>query len=407
VPHTLPDYRGGKAPPTRADLSVVNEHPNRDDGGTASDATAKKWCKRGAARRVAPPDDVPNHAGPMARIALLALALLVASSFDRVHAQEATHTVRRGQSLGRIAQRHRIRVQDLAAANDLPVSAELQEGQVLRIPENGYHYVRTGETLSTIARRREVSVRDLARANRLTETSTLRPGQRLLLPGHVAVEEREQAASRWGRPRRPGVVTLVRIATRERLTIRVLDSRARPRSAARRRIAHLLRHRRTGGEHAPSSRLLELLVRVSDHFGGRPLHILSGYRPPGGHTEESSHHTDGSAVDLRVQGVSNRDLRDYLRTLPQVGVGYYPNSSFVHLDVRSRATYWVDRSGRGEAPEYVRDRAARERVDEDEDAIEARERSARRDPDGDDAEEAPVVAAEGESAEPASTADGA
>ncbi|MCU0676238.1 MAG: LysM peptidoglycan-binding domain-containing protein [Myxococcota bacterium] len=291
-------------------------------------------------------------------------------------AQEQQHTVRSGQSLGRIAARYRVRVQDLAGANDLPVSAQLREGQVLRIPVAGYHYVRTGETLSTIARRRAVGVRELAQANRLRDDATLRPGQRLLLPGQVAEEEREEAASRWGRPRRPGVVSLVRVSTRERLSLRVLDSRGRPRSAARRRVGHLLRHRRTGGEHLPSSRLLELLVRVSDHFGGRAIHVLSGYRPPGGHTEESSHHTDGSAIDLRIPGVPNRDLRDFLRTLPDVGVGYYPNSSFVHFDVRSRSAYWVDRSGPGESPDYVRDRTARENVDEEE-AIEAREQARR------------------------------
>jgi hypothetical protein len=33
-----------------------------------------------------------------------------------------------------------------------------------------------------------------------------------------------------------------------------------------------------------------------------------------------------------------------------VGVGYYPNSSFVHLDVRETNTYWVDYAGPGEAP---------------------------------------------------------
>lgn len=342
----------------------------------------------------------------MARcLALLFVLALIGVAFEStVAAQESEHTVRSGQSLGRIAARYLVRVQDLAGANDLPISAQLREGQVLRIPVAGYHYVRTGETLSTIARRREVGVRELAQANRLRDTATLRPGQRLLLPGQVAEEERAEAASRWGRPRRPGVVSLVRISTRERLSLRVLDSRGRPRSAARRRVGHLLRHRRTGGEHLPSPRLLELLVRVSDHFGGRAIHILSGYRPPGGHTEESSHHTDGSAVDLRIAGVPNRDLRDFLRTLPGVGVGYYPNSSFVHFDVRSRATYWVDRSGPGEAPEYVRDRVAREQVDEDEDAIEARERT-RREPDTRAAEAEDTEAPPAEAAEAAEVTD--
>ena len=46
-------------------------------------------------------------------------------------------------------------------------------------------------------------------------------------------------------------------------------------------------------------------------------------------------------------------LRDYCKSHDGVGVGYYPNSGFIHLDVRERWTYWVDESGRGEPPRYV------------------------------------------------------
>jgi hypothetical protein len=48
--------------------------------------------------------------------------------------------------------------------------------------------------------------------------------------------------------------------------------------------------------------------------------------------------------------VPNEVVRDYVRTFNRVGVGYYPNSSFVHLDVREYAAYWVDYSRPGEAP---------------------------------------------------------
>ena len=276
---------------------------------------------------------------------------------------ERRHRVRPGQSLGRIARRYRVSVRDLAAANQLPVTANLREGQTLLIPERGVHYVRSGESLSTIARRRHTTVRELRRANRLGPNARLRPGQRLLLPGHDSIEERERAEARWGRPRHPGVVRLFRVATRERVRMRLLDSRGRVRAGPRRRLARLMRHRRTGRQTPPHRRLLRVLTQISDHFGGREIHILSGYRPPGGHTERSSRHVSGRAIDIRIRGVPNRALRDYARTLDRVGVGYYPNSTFVHVDVRERSAYWVDRSGRGEAPDYVRDRAERERVD--------------------------------------------
>ncbi|MEM7607922.1 MAG: LysM peptidoglycan-binding domain-containing protein, partial [Myxococcota bacterium] len=264
------------------------------------------------------------------------------------------HTVRSGQSLARIARRYGVRVHDLAAANNMRVTAELRLGQTLTIPERGYHYVRQGQNLSEIANEHQVSVRELLAANRLTRNSRIRPGQRLLLPGHTASEERDEAAERWGRPRNPGMVTFFRVATRERMRIRVLARNGRPRRAAVRRLREFLRDRRTGETHEPATRLLQLISRISDHFGGRMIHVMSGYRPAGTTSRRQSRHSSGEAIDFKVRGVPNRTLIEYLRTLPNCGVGYYPNSSFVHLDVRDRRAYWVDRSGPGESADYVR-----------------------------------------------------
>ena len=83
--------------------------------------------------------------------------------------------------------------------------------------------------------------------------------------------------------------------------------------------------------------------------------IVSGYREAGGYTRESSRHTQGHALDIRIQGVPAEALRDYVRaTFRQVGVGYYPRSHFVHVDVRDRDAYWVDWAGPGEGPRYQR-----------------------------------------------------
>jgi hypothetical protein len=62
----------------------------------------------------------------------------------------------------------------------------------------------------------------------------------------------------------------------------------------------------------------------------------------------------GLACDFRVEGVKTAELRDYLRrTFDKVGVGYYPNSTFVHLDVRKdRSAFWIDYSGPGERAVY-------------------------------------------------------
>jgi hypothetical protein len=104
----------------------------------------------------------------------------------------------------------------------------------------------------------------------------------------------------------------------------------------------------------PPPRLLEVIARISDHFGGRVVHVVSGFRHAGGFTRETSQHTQGHAMDIRIDGVPNTELRDYVRTFDRVGVGYYPRSTFVHVDVRDRSAYWVDWSRPGEAPRYQR-----------------------------------------------------
>ena len=60
-------------------------------------------------------------------------------------------------------------------------------------------------------------------------------------------------------------------------------------------------------------------------------------------------------VYIDDQGWRRRDevLRDYVKTFDKVGVGYYPNSHFVHMDVRKQWTYWVDVSSPGQRPRYA------------------------------------------------------
>ena len=48
---------------------------------------------------------------------------------------------------------------------------------------------------------------------------------------------------------------------------------------------------------------------------------------------EHSQHMEGHAIDLRVPGVSTVALRDAALSLHAGGVGYYPVSQFVHVDV--------------------------------------------------------------------------
>lgn len=280
-----------------------------------------------------------------------AVAILVSVSvFPSTSLAERQHTVRSGQTLARIAHHYSVTVGSLAAANRIGRDAMLRPGQVLRVPERGVVYVRPGQTLVGIARHYDLSVEALARQNHMKPGGVLRIGQRLLLPGYEAARERERAARRWGRPRRPGVVKLYRVASGEEQRVRLVDRFGRVRRPALRRLRHLLRPKRARQRKAPHPRLVRLMAQVADHFGGRPLSIISGYRRPGGSTSPTSRHVKAQAVDFRVQGVPLEAVRDYCRKFDHVGVGYYPRSHFIHLDVRRTNAYWVDWSEPGQPP---------------------------------------------------------
>jgi hypothetical protein len=80
--------------------------------------------------------------------------------------------------------------------------------------------------------------------------------------------------------------------------------------------------------------------------------IVSGYRPQ----SQGSQHSLGRALDFRIDGVDNERIVQACKGMADVGCGFYPNSSFVHLDVRDAGTghvSWIDASGPGEAPKYV------------------------------------------------------
>jgi uncharacterized protein YcbK (DUF882 family) len=225
-------------------------------------------------------------------------------------------------------------------------------------------YVNAGQTLWSVARRHQVTVDELAKANGLTTASSLRPGMRLVLPGHKASPGGKSSKTAKAGPEssggpaigpvgKPGRVKLYRVATGQSLSVTLTDKRGRVRPEARRQLARFLSPRNSKKTRLPEPRLVALLARVSDHFGGRQIHVVSGYRLSGGNTKDSSRHVAGAAIDFRIEGVNNRTLRDYLRHFENVGVGYYPNSSFVHFDVRPRNAYWVDLSRPGQSAAYV------------------------------------------------------
>jgi uncharacterized protein YcbK (DUF882 family) len=125
-------------------------------------------------------------------------------------------------------------------------------------------------------------------------------------------------------------------------------------------IRNFLRCHHTGRVHAIADRLPQLLYVIGHHFGDRAISIVAGYRAPKIAKEKGnprSPHKAGLACDFKIDGVELTALRDYVRnTFEKVGVGYYPNSGFVHLDVGRKANaFWIDYSYPGGRAEYSAD----------------------------------------------------
>ncbi len=109
------------------------------------------------------------------------------------------------------------------------------------------------------------------------------------------------------------------------------------------------RCRRTKELRAFDPRLYEMLSRIQDHFDGKRIHLVSGFRFQ---KNEGSRHYHASAMDIRIPGVSIKEIRAYAASLDRggMGIGIYPRSGFIHIDFRApgEPSYrWVDRSRRG------------------------------------------------------------
>jgi uncharacterized protein YcbK (DUF882 family) len=110
------------------------------------------------------------------------------------------------------------------------------------------------------------------------------------------------------------------------------------------RAAHVMRDG-SGNEHPIDPRLLDMVYRLQTHFHAHEVRIISGYRTPRG--AATSNHAKGRAMDMVVPGATDDDVAKLARDEGFAGVGVYPVSGFVHVDVRERSYFWVDTSGPG------------------------------------------------------------
>jgi membrane-bound lytic murein transglycosylase D len=132
---------------------------------------------------------VPSATAPLPPKVARAAALV--DGRERRGTRPNIHVVRRGDSLWAIAKRHGMSVNQLAVINGMQPSDTLRAGQKLRLKKSasagsgntrarGMTYtVRRGDTLSRIARVFQVTVAQLASWNGISAQSPIRPGQKL------------------------------------------------------------------------------------------------------------------------------------------------------------------------------------------------------------------------------------
>jgi len=143
-------------------------------------------------------------------------------------------------------------------------------------------------------------------------------------------------------PRPSGNLHLWRLVDGDQLKINIYNPDGSYNVDAVMAATHLLRCKRTNSEKPVDPRLLTILSHVYDHFGERRIEIVSGFR---NQQRTTSYHYKASASDIRVAGVKPATVRAFVETLDAggMGIGLYPRSQFVHVDVRPPPSYrWID-----------------------------------------------------------------
>lgn len=159
------------------------------------------------------------------RVVALPLAVVVGVTLTG-SAASSSYTVRRGDTLSRLARRFDVPVGVLAQANGIGNIHLILDGQRITVPTPGggtatplaspvvqaaggqHHVVARGDSLATIARRYGTTVGALAQANGLSDPDHIRIGSRLAVPGGTGwicpvKGDPRTVVNNWGAPR-PG-----------------------------------------------------------------------------------------------------------------------------------------------------------------------------------------------------------
>jgi uncharacterized protein YcbK (DUF882 family) len=135
---------------------------------------------------------------------------------------------------------------------------------------------------------------------------------------------------------------MVALNTLETVVVRMRSDM--PMGASETELAHVMRCLRTGRETTLDPKLSLLLFQIARGTGGT-IELISGYRAPQ-HAHDKNYHSRAQAADIRVKGVSTAALFALARRLEIPGLGIYPTTGMIHIDVRDVPYHWVDYSGK-------------------------------------------------------------
>jgi uncharacterized protein YcbK (DUF882 family) len=116
------------------------------------------------------------------------------------------------------------------------------------------------------------------------------------------------------------------------------------------KLDYFLRDHRTGDVRHFDPHLYDILSDLTASVGrpGGEIDIVCGYRTSATNESLRAHstgvaknslHTHAEAIDLRMPGIDTLKLREAALALHRGGVGYYPRSDFIHVDI-GRVRQW-------------------------------------------------------------------
>lgn len=133
------------------------------------------------------------------------------------------------------------------------------------------------------------------------------------------------------------MITLFNVHTLEAVTLEEAPVAEEPALLSR-----FLRDRTNWEEHPVAMANFSVLRQAAWMLGAVRAEVVSGYRSDklnehlrkkGHHVAPQSQHVLGNALDFRLVGVPTVNLLRVVRLLHRGGIGNYPGSGFVHIDV--------------------------------------------------------------------------